>query len=515
MKKEVTNKGIKYRLYIEEFLLLYLLWSDISGFLGVLPADFEYIDKLIAWLVIGLLFYHLSLTRILFGHKNPLEDMVILISFFLLVIKNNFVIIKELVRESIFLTDYFAFMLKNTIIIEKTAFYIAGLLLLSIALYTAKKLSIKKPSIMHLIHEEGKPPKAYSRIFVRFITVFLVLISFFIIIFNLFIEWIGYLQDDAITILSIVLVVVIINKHSSRLSEYRIFMRINNISEKFIDKTFEFLKTKRHIFIASSGILVLHLLTDFIVFIFPLFIGKISISYLGTLEANHPTIFQLAIEDILQASGLDRFYFFYLYTVELIAIIFLMIFPLYIWYLYYCEKEIKINDRIIALFFASLVAYILAPIFKLTSISRGNILGVDIRINPISFAAIAELQYIVLLSMLVFFLTFLAIHYFNFLKKLMIYISFLPLAIFMIRYVYLFLKDLLIFYLKAINNFLLTNEIFFASYFSIFLIITALFYVLGTSYFLFEAEKKLGYFATHFYSDNKVYKRIKNKGKNK
>ncbi len=504
MKKEVKKKPkeTKYRLYIEEFLLLYLLWSDISGFLGVLPADFEYIDKLIAWVVIGLLLYHLSLTKIMFGHKNPREDLLIIIAFFLFVIKNNFAIMKELIKGSVFLTDYFSFMLRNTIVIEKVAFYIAGVLLLVIAFYTAKQLSIRKPSIMHLIHEEGKPPKTYFKIFVRFITVFLVLISFFIVIFNLFIEWIGYLQDDAITILSIILIFVIINKHSSRLSEYKLFKKINNLSEKFIDRIFEFLKSKRHIFIALSGILVLHLLTDFLVFIFPLFIGKISVSYLGTLEAEHPTIFELAITEISQANGLEKFYFLYLYTAELIAIIFLMLFPLYVWYLYYTGREMKINDKIIAIFLASLIPFVFAPIFKLASISRGYILGVDIKINSISFAAIVDLQYIVLASILVFFLTFLAIHYFAFLKKLLIYISFLPLAIFVIRYVYLFLKDLLIFYLEAINNFLLTNEIFFVFYFSIFLIITALFYILGTSYFLLEAERKLGYFATHFYSKN-------------
>ncbi len=508
--KEERTKG-RYNLYIEEMLLLYMLWSDISGFFGVIPADFEYVDKLIAWVVIALLLYRLSLTRILFGHKNPREDILLVVAFFLLVLKNNFTIIKELVSESVLLTPFFKFMLQNSIIIEKTAFYIGGLLLILLSVYTAKRLSIKKPSIMHLIHEEGMPPQSYTKQLVRFTTVFLVLISFFIIIFNLIIEWVGYLHDDSITILSIILGIVIINKHSKKLSDYTIFKKIDGFSEKFLQKIFEFLKTRRHIFVATSGILVLHLLTDFIVFIMPLFLGKTFVSYFGSLEANHPTIFKLAATDITQAAFIDKINLLYLYAMELVAILFLMLFPLYIWYLYYSGKGMRINDKVIALFFTSLMVFLLAPIFKLSNISKGYVLGVDIRLSPISFAAIVDIQYIVMASLLIFFITFLLIHYSEFFKKMFIYFIFLPLAFFMIRYVYFFLKDLAIFYLRSINKFLIGKDFFFLLYFFLFLIITLLFYICGTFYFLLEAERKLGYFANHFYQDNKVYKIIKNK----
>ncbi|MBI2545839.1 hypothetical protein HYV81_01525 [Candidatus Woesearchaeota archaeon] len=501
---EASKSRIPYRLFFEEFLLLYLLWSDISGYFGVLPADFEYVDKLIAWVVIGLLLYHLSLTKLMFGHKNPREDILIIIAFFLLVLKNNFVIIKDLARESIFLTDYFKFMLKHIIIIEKLGFYAGGILIILIAFYTAKRLSIRKPSIMHLIHEEGEPPKTASKIFARFITVFLVLVAFFIMLFNLFIEWIGYLGDDAITLLSIILAIIIIRKHTTHLSEYRLFRKINTLSEKFIDKIFESLESRRHVFIALSGILVLHLLTDFVVFIMPLLIGQPSVSYLGSLDSNHPTLFSLAAADIAPLPLSGKFVFLYLYAAEFIAITFLMAFPLYIWYLYYAGKEMKVPHSILALFLASLLPFFLAPIFRLSSISKATLLGVDIRINPVSFAASINPEYIMMASLVTFILVFIALHYFTSLKKALVYLSFIPFALFMLRYVFLFLKDLAIFYLKAISGFLHASEAFFLLYFALFLILTVLFYGFGTIYFLYEAERKLGYFAEHI--DRKFYK---------
>ena len=505
MKKEgkIEKAEGHLRLYIEELVLMYMLWSDISGFTGVIPPDFEYIDKLIAWVVLALLLYHLSLTRILFGHKNPKEDLLIVLSFFFLVIKNNLYIIKLFAPESHLFTPYFKFMLKHAIAIEEGAFVLGGLLLIFLSFYTAKRLSIRKPSIMHLIHEEGLPPKKTSVLFARSITVFLVLIAFFIAVFNLFIELIGYLHDDSITILSIILGIVVINKHSKRLSDYKIFKKINDFSEVFLDKVLEAFKSSRHIFVALSGILVLHLLTDFIVFIMPLFLGRKFVSYLGGLETHNSTIFKLAAADIAAGSLLDKINILYLYSMEFIAILFLMIFPLYIWYLYYSGKEMKLNDYLLSLFFASLVVFLLAPIFNITSISKGYVLGVDIRIDPLSFKAIVDIQYIVMASLLVFMMAFLAVHYFDYARKLLVYAAFLPIAVFMIRYVFLFLKDFVIFYLKSINIFLVNNQFFFALYFVLFLVITVAFYLLGTSYFLLEAERKLGYFAQHLYLQTK------------
>ena len=350
---------------------------------------------------------------------------------------------------------------------------------------------------MHLVHEEGQPPKNSLQLITRFTTVFLVLVGFYIIIFNLVIEWIGYFTDDSITILSIILGFVIIRKHAHNLTDYKIFKRMNELSETFLDRVFETLESKKKIFIALSSILVLHFLTDFIVFILPFFSGQTHVGYLGALQVNHPTIFWLASADISLASGLDKIVLFYLYSMELIAIIFLMMVPLYIWWLYYSGRDMKLYDSVIAGFFAALVPFILAPIFKLSELSEGAILGVDIHINPISFAALFRIQYIMLASLMVFIVLHLAVHYSKEIKKFTVYALFLPVAGFMVYYIYLFLADLSEFYIKSIRQFLQQHAFFFLFYFALFCILTVLFYIIGTGYFLYEAEKKLGYFAEH------------------
>lgn len=82
-----------------EFLLALLVISGILGYFFYLPADIEWVDHIVSFLLFSYLFYQLSVTSILFGKKDKRIDLVIIISYFLLFFKDIYTFTKLIVLE--------------------------------------------------------------------------------------------------------------------------------------------------------------------------------------------------------------------------------------------------------------------------------------------------------------------------------------------------------------------------------------------------------------------------------
>src|SRR3989338_1652799 len=256
-------------LYAEELILLLIIFLNIDDFLELISPEWDYIKKIISWTALGYLLYKASLTHLFFGEKHKRLDLMLVLAYFFMTMKNfinyahiaqreltekagevisfaqieltkgmEFITIKVSniahittgdftqktlhdIATSITLThpDFYlrltdsssskylvayvnSFLLPfiNTVvehayIIEKISFLIGGIILIVLSFYFAYCYQIRNPSLLHVIHEEGDLNASWKYI-TRPVVIFIVLIAFFIIVFNLMMEWLAVARSE-------------------------------------------------------------------------------------------------------------------------------------------------------------------------------------------------------------------------------------------------------------------------------------------------------------------------------
>ena len=159
---------------IEEIILILIILLSILDFFEILPADLEFTKNIISWSILGYLLYKASLTKILFNNKNIHIDLLLTISYFLLIFKNIIAYVNINIENYYFFSYLNKFILENSTLFEVSSFYFGSSLLILISIYSALIMQVRKPSLMHVIQEEGNPPKNISKMLVRFFTIFFV-----------------------------------------------------------------------------------------------------------------------------------------------------------------------------------------------------------------------------------------------------------------------------------------------------------------------------------------------------
>src|SRR3989338_305154 len=155
-----TNFIKKFEIGFEELFVLFLILVNLGEYLRITPTDLEWVEQLLAMFVLAVLFCRVSITSVLFGHRNKRIDFFIILSYFLLISKT----IVEITRVSLEETRYalakttYNYIIANKVSLELFLFYIGTLALITVSIYMACRFCIKKPSLMHIIHEEGPPP---------------------------------------------------------------------------------------------------------------------------------------------------------------------------------------------------------------------------------------------------------------------------------------------------------------------------------------------------------------------
>lgn len=188
---------------IEELILVLLIALNVLDFFEIIPAELDYVKKIISWVVLGYIMYKIDLTNIFFGSSHRSVDLFLVISYLFLILKNFTAYAMISVNDSLYLTSFYELVALNASIIELAGFYIGGISLLLISFYYATRFPIKAPSVMHVIHEEGVPPRHFGKLALRFFTIFMVLIAFFVIVFNLIMEWLAIAVDAPLLIAGI------------------------------------------------------------------------------------------------------------------------------------------------------------------------------------------------------------------------------------------------------------------------------------------------------------------------
>ncbi len=484
MKKEVM-----YR--IEEFILLLIILLNIFDFFKLLPGDLDFAKKVISWAIIAYLLYKISIARVIFGKKHNVRwlDLSLIISYFLLFLKNLTGFAISTAKESYLTKPLLDILANNAQFIDMASFHLGGIALIILSLYLAYFMEIKKNSLMNIIKEKGKV-QGFIDFFGRSVVIFLIFISFFIIIFNLMMEWLAMAVDAPLLILALLIYLFIIIRHHKKFNAKTLIFKLGSVGEEFYEKFVHLFDNKKKIFLAISGLLILHLLTDLGIFIVPYLTGLKDLFYFSNLGEGHYIIWKLLIVDLANYSGFGFFSVIWIYIFNIIAILFFFLMPVVIWYRLYKGKGFRVTDWELSLFFSSVLVFILSPIFIISRISNQSLIGVDIltqKIDPLFCV-----DYIFALSLFIFILVFL-LSRFHLLKEIFLISSIILIDLFFALYIFYYSSDWIIYYVMIIVGSLHASFYFIAAFFSFFLLVTSLFYVLGFVIFLAETKKEYKY----------------------
>jgi len=493
---------------IEEFILIVIILLNIFDFFELLPGDIDLLKKIISWTLLGYLLYKVDLTNILFGRRETISnkkiDLFILIAYFSLIIKNltsyaislcgptkladNFVCVGEAEVFKGFITG----IVNIAPLLDTIFFYIGGILIIIISLYLLG-FEIKKPSFMSILHEEGAPPEGVGRLILRFLSILFVLIGFFVIVFNLMFEWLAMAVDAPLLMLGIFFYLFIIIRHHKRFNPENLIYKLGNFGESFYERFISLFHYKETIFLGISAMLVLHLLTDVANFIIPYIIGRLDALYFVQLGEGHTPLVHIMLADILKVTGLEKLSLIWAYSFNIIAMLFLLVLPAFIWYKLYQRKGFNVPHLALALFFCSVMTFILIPSFRITSINHENFLlvGVDIQTYSILESGKSLLTpFIASLigGIIVFILSF--SHWFK--EKLLI-LGILIVNVFFGFYIYHYFKDISRYYFHSIPSLLISTDVFIGLFFVMFYLVNIFLYIIGFIIFLGETKREFRY----------------------
>lgn len=486
----MQKKRMMHRL--EELILILLILLNIMDFFEILPADLDYIKKIISWAALGYLLYKASLTKIFFNNLHKHIDLLLILSYFMLIFKNIILFSSGLIEEFVVFYDFQKFIVDNASLLELYSLIIGSSLILLIAVYSAFSITVKKPSLMHIIHEEGKPGNL-RKILERVIVIYLVYIAFFVIVFNLMMEWLAIAIDAPLIMIGILFYLFIIIRHYEKFNIDHLIYRIGEFGEKFYEKFISLFHYKKTILLGISGMLVLHLLTDALSFIISyIFIFKDTL-YFSQLGLGHDALIPLFLEQVKNELPLEQFSLFFVYLLNTIGILFLLLLPSFFWYIAYTKKKFKISKLKISLILTSISVFLIAPIFQITRLTNKTILGVDIKTSMANSMLFNNFFQVLFFALIFFLMIFFLQSYY---KKQILHIIMIKSTLFFMYYIYLFFTSLMLYYIEIISLLFATSRFILFFHFLVIFIITILFYIAGFVMFIDEIIKE------------KVYKKI-------
>ncbi|MFH2028336.1 MAG: hypothetical protein ABIJ08_04320, partial [Nanoarchaeota archaeon] len=522
----------------EMFFLIILVLLNIADFIKILPGDIDFLKKIISWILLSYLLYEASLMKSLFGaekHRKVL-DVTLLLLYFSLIFKLVVEFAKTSFNEAVYFRDLLLLIAKYSIESTNISLYIGFIGLAAISFFITCCIPIGSPSFYEVFTSLlGKHKVEKANIVIKktlkFISVYLVLLLFYITFYNFIFEWLAIAIDASIlTVVLIMTLVIFIKKEYhmivyhkiKEIFRFRVMEGIEKIMEKvdsFDIKFFKLLPYKKFIYLAIIGILILHLLTEAGIFIIPYVIGATDATYFSELGPGHTPILNLA-EPLhkmlgkevprsllqLQIGGLNilnSIPIVLVYLMNIFAVLFLLINPLIIWL--HMHKERKLPAHLVSqiksksykvfqfLFMLSIGALILTPIFSIdlasskvfgeTEMTRefeASIRGIDIRTQLIQ----NENMIFWALGIGIF----LAIMYLLLNKKLSRQLTGLintANLTAILGYLIFFYSDVQKFYMTTLSEIFHTNMFFFV-HFGIFFIISGLFYIIGIILLVFE-----------------------------
>lgn len=477
---------------IEECIILFIIILNILEFFGLLPPSLDYTKKIISWSALGYVLYHAGLSEIFFGHRKGWFDASLILTYFLFMLKELVGYAHSIIETTTSMHGFFSFLLQHAQTIELTGLVAGGILLILFALYACAKFSFAQPSLLACICKSEHPERRAFPFIKRFVVVYAVLVAFFVMFFNLFMEWLAIVIDAPILMMVLfayIFVVLIGYRFSSEGFMYRITTSIDHFYNKFV----HLFQRKETIFLGISGMLVLHLLTEITTFIFPLLFSGGHSLYLHQLGFHEiQTIYTLFSQQLIGAASIGEIISIaWIYLFNISGILFLLSAPAIIWLYFFKEKPFRVSLAFLFLFYISLTCFILAPMFSMKAINNPALL-VGVELSSHIFTTVGGLSSV--LVILVSFIIALAVALASLwhpAKLFFIGLGGLAISAFFGWYISLYFLDQFNYYLFAIPELFSRGQYFVSVQFIFFLIITIGFYIGGYFVTIGEFFKEL------------------------
>jgi hypothetical protein len=382
------------------------------------------------------------------------------------------------------LLTFYNTIVQHAFIIEKVSLVAGMLLLLIVAMYASYKISVRKPSILAVVHEEG--PATLWRAF----WVFLLLAGFFVVVFNLLFEWMTITNDTPLLLALIVVVGLILFVKHAHLRFDEIIDRIGDTGEAFYKRVLHLFMDSKTILLGISGFLVLHLLTDVGNFIAPAIFFWYKTLYVQSLPGDHTALLTM-ISSSLTGNVLQDILIILAYIASTLGIIFLLVLPAVIWY-----KIFKIRESHehlpdwkgwhVGLVLSCIVVYILLPVFKFTTIGGGELVGVNLTSSALDAGRLGNLHMVLGIAAGVFLVCTIIGGMHDYGRRVLMLGPFLAAAIFFGIYVYYYFISAFVYYASLLVR--LLQEGMFSVIIPVLIIFafTILFFVTGFFSFLYE-----------------------------
>jgi hypothetical protein len=482
----------KLEIGFEEIVIAILIILNILDFTEFLPGTADYIKKIISWSILAFLLYHVSITKLIIGIRKKWVDIGLIFAFFLLIMKNMVgfanAAFLETANQNAFVLDLYGYIIQNNQLFE-IYFFIAGIILLTIlSLYLSLNEKVVAPSFLNIIHFHPDQSKNIAKILNRFFITKITLLAFFIIIFNLLMEWLAIAVDALILVITLAFICLLLIKHREKFTAPRLLYKIEESSEKFYEKFINLFHYKKHIMLGLSGLLILHILTELGNFLIPYLTGIHDAIYFGNFYENHLPLFNIMPSVTkslfaLQSAGLGwqlKAFIALGYLLNIIAALYLILLPAYLWYHMFKNrklalkqiKNIKLSEIHIFFSITSIVFLLINTSFIINPLKKVGLVGVDVQTKLLD---LSNLNNDILIALGIGILALLvSLKFTNFVKKTVLTSSIL----FFTYYIYLFFHNTISYYLNSIKELFSTHTTI-TVYLIIFLVINIIFYTFG------------------------------------
>lgn len=481
----MLKKRFDWKFQIEEVILLMIIVLNIFDAAETLPATLDYVKKIISWAGLGIIFYKAKPTQIIFGvRQKAFEDVLLIAGYFLILIKDLVSYAMSSITEtSSFLVPFFNVLINNAYQIEIFGIFTGLFLIIAVSINMILKHPIKGPSIMEIIHEEGSIPQNFKELTRKVLTSTAVLLAFFLIVFNLVMEWLAIAIDAPLLMIAIAFYLFFIVKHHKKVFSKKFLIKFGDFGSKFYEDIIEHFKYKKTILRALFAMLVLHIATEALHFIWPYLFGVADSLYFNLLSTAHPSFYSLFVTDALVVDFFSSILLFIAYIGNLAAILFFLIAPGYLWFLIYKNKKFALSKIQITLLVSSISIFILSPAFQISLLWSQLISGVDIIGQSILQNSLFPIEVTVLISVCFGLFASLISRKKHVEMNIMKIITILSQSFF-VFYITLFTISISQYYVNTLIYLASISKFFLMFIFAIFFIITLLFYILGTFSFV-------------------------------
>lgn len=481
--KSIFSRKFLVQIYFILFILL-----NIADFLDMLSGDIDFFKKILSWILIGYIFYSVSLTKITIGKRIKKLDIFYILIFSIVAITKSitYYVYTSSNLDNFTFFKYFLelFLLTDRQLIDNYSSLIGIILIGITSVYMLNKYSYKKESFLGSINLND-----YFK-FIKFDYIILIYYMFFfgIVVFNFLMEWFALAVDSLILVIGLFYYLFIYLKNHTQIKHKQYLQDVSNSGNNFYKKLILNFSDKKTIFQGLTLILTIHLLVDLGVFLVPYILGFGSSIYNSAFSSqiiHHLPIFNLLdfqnsqfFQDMIFVTNLNTnsiFYFFFLILIFLTDIIIFLLFflllfsPFYLFYKHTTDSIVFYKKGIISFFIAALILFFsinfvfnnsssnqndLSPL-GIKSIDSNNnnqnkIYGVDIYSSPIT----SKISFINLFISISFFFTIYFILYYSFehfnifLEKL----SLIILLLFFVSYILLFFYSYNFFSFDRVNS---------------------------------------------------------------